>query len=858
MNIPAACGRGMYPKGFKVPLFKGDLGGSRALNGTTNTCVDTVAEQANATPITQIPAVNEIEPSSTSAADLLAQESSPAAAIAVTGVKLNRTATELEIVLETPEGQSLQIDASQFRSEGTALIADIPNAVLALPNSQTFQAETPTPDIAKITVEQQTPNSVRISVIGSQALPQIPVVLKTGAFSYSLNPESEGAEEEIVVTGQGQDGYFVPDATTATKTDTPLRDIPASIQVVPKEVIQDQGVTRISDALRNVSGVTPQRDYSDDTDTRFNIRGFSNESATLRNGFRVGASEIAPNNIERIEVLKGPASVLYGQFEPGGIVNFVTKQPLDTPFYSASFTAGNFSFYEPSIDISGPLTADKNLLYRLTAAYQNTGSFRDFVKGEQFSVAPTLSYQFSEATKLTVGYEFLSSDQTFDDGLPIDPITFRLPRSRFLGEPDNFIRSTTHNLNAAIEYQFNENISLKSAFGASLKRTRQESVRLFDFDPTTNQIDRLYRVDNQPSIEDTLSWQTDLVFKFNTGPIQHQLLFGVELAQSQFKQNDSDSDTGFFIDVINPTYGAPIPPSVSFFSSDSTSNTVGVYLQDQITLLPNLKLLVGGRYDFSNAKSSFNEEFPPDPPFVGNDEFNNQAFSPRVGIVYQPIEPISLYASFSTSFVPNNSTTATGELIKPTRGTQYEVGVKAELGRFSATLAAYQITKTNILTPDPDNPDFSIPVGEARSRGLEFDITGEILPGWNIIASAFLNNTEVTQDNALPVGDTLVNAPKHGVSFWTTYELQKGLPKGLGFGLGIFYAGDRQAELPNDFVLPSYVRTDASIFYKRDRWRIGLNFKNLFSTPYFESSQNTALIYPGAPFTVLGTVSVQF
>ncbi|NJM68599.1 MAG: TonB-dependent siderophore receptor, partial [Acaryochloris sp. RU_4_1] len=579
-----------------------------------------------------------------------------------------------------------------------------------------------------------------------------------------------------------------------------------------------------------------------DTDTRFNIRGFDTESASLRNGFRVNGPEIAPSNIERIEVLKGPASVLYGQFEPGGVVNFVTKQPLSEPFYAASFTAGSFSFYEPSVDISGPLTGDKKLLYRLTAAYQNSGSFRDFVNGEQLSIAPTLSYQLGKNTTLKAGYEFLRSDQTFDEGLPIDPITFDLPRSRFLGEPDDFIRSSTHNLNVSLDHKFNDNIQLRTGFGASFSRNRYETFRLFELIPTTNQIDRTF-VQSLFEQED-YSWQTDLIAKFKTGSVQHQLLVGVELARSRL-QDKNDSSIALSIDVLNPIYGTPIPSSLpDEFRNETTTDTVGVYLQDQVTLLPNLKLLVGGRYDFSRTDSNFS--FASDGEgFSASSQSNNQVFSPRVGLVYQPIEPVSLYASYSRSFVPNNALTSTGELIEPTRGTQFEVGIKADLGKkFTATLAAYQITKTNILTPDPADPDFSIPVGEARSRGLELDIGGEIRPGWNIVASAFLNNTVITEDNDLPVGDTLINAPRNGASLWTTYEIQKGDLKGLGFGAGLFYVGDREAELPNDFVLPAYVRADASIFYKRDKWRVGLNFKNLFNTRYFESTQNSSFISP--------------
>ena len=195
------------------------------------------------------------------------------------------------------------------------------------------------------------------------------------------------------MTGE-QDGYRVPDATTATKTDTPVRDIPQSIQVIPQQVIKDQGITRISDALRNVSGVTKEGSYGDATDV-YRIRGFVT-SDTLRNGFRIQDPVINSASLERVEVLKGPASVLYGQFEPGGIVNYVTKQPLDYPYYFGEFTVGSYDYYRPSIDISGPLTADKKLLYRLNTAYESAGNFVDFVNSQTFSIAPVLTYKFSE------------------------------------------------------------------------------------------------------------------------------------------------------------------------------------------------------------------------------------------------------------------------------------------------------------------------------------------------------------------------------------------------------------------------------------------------------------------------------
>jgi iron complex outermembrane recepter protein len=810
--------------------------------------------------------------------------------VQVTGIKLNPTLNGLEMILETADGTSPQVLTYGYKQ---TWVANIINAQLRLPEGKIFRQNNPVAGITSVTVSQLATNSIRVTVTGtsiptgqivtrnrtlvlSLAAPTTPTAQKPApatppAPKPDIQPKPEatpsepkniqqpsqpapGEETEIVVTGEREvEGYNAPDASTATKTDTPLRDIPQSIQVIPRQVIEDQQVTEISDALRNVSGVTPRVDYG--FSYTYNIRGFS-DSRTLRNGFRIEAPTIAPSGIERVEVLKGPASVLYGQVEPGGIINFVTKKPLSDPYYAAEFTAGSYNFYEPSIDFSGPLTADGKLLYRLNASYQNFGSFIDFVDGEILSIAPVISYKIGDATTLTLEYEYLYSDRTYNDGLPIDPVTFELPISRYLGEPGDRIDETTNNLILSFDHRFDDNISLRTAFGASFSEGEDVACRVSEYDPETQEVSRFCVTDGS-EYDDVYSWQTDLVAKFNTGSVQHQLLLGLELSQRNNGYENFEA-SGANINVFDPVYGEPIPPSDYSFKDDFTSNAVGLYLQNQIALLPNLKLLIGGRFDFINFESEGYEQTVGEERIERSNDFDDNAFSPRVGLVYQPIEPISLYASYSRSFVPNNTTTASGELVEPTRGTQYEAGIKAELGNLSATLAAYEITKTNILTTDPDNPDFSIGVGEVKSRGIEFDLGGEILPGWNLVASAFINDAFVTEDNNLPVDDVLTNAPAEGASLWTTYEIQHGNLQGLGFGVGVFYVGDREAELPNELVLPSYVRADASIFYKRDNWRVGLNFKNLFDTKYYESSQNTALIYPGAPFTVLGTVAVEF
>jgi iron complex outermembrane recepter protein len=312
----------------------------------------------------------------------------------IDSITVNLTASGLEIVLQA-EPELLALPDST--TVGNALIIDVPNAVLT---GNELQQANPTPDIALISVTNLS-GRVRIAITGTMAAPTAAVQLQPQGLSLAITPGTvTGSETEaiqVVVTGEQDEGYNPAQATTATRTDTPLRDIPQSIQVIPRQVIEDQAITRTSDALRNVSGVSVQRDFGDSIDV-FTIRGFTSFQ-NLRNGARFESAYLSPDNVERIEVLKGPASVLYGQIEPGGIVNYVTEQPLSDPYYSFEFTGGSYNLYRPAIDISGPLTADERLLYRLNLSYENAESYLDFVNGTSLLIAPTLSYQISDDTR---------------------------------------------------------------------------------------------------------------------------------------------------------------------------------------------------------------------------------------------------------------------------------------------------------------------------------------------------------------------------------------------------------------------------------------------------------------------------
>jgi iron complex outermembrane recepter protein len=779
-----------------------------------------------------------------------------AATVQVTGVSLNPTEFGLEIVLETAEGKLLQIDANQFRTEGNTLIADIPNAMLALPDAEEFNVDNPTEEIANVRVTQLNASSIQVSVTGNNALPTEEVILRTGDLAYSLNPEAELPDEEIVVTGERQGEYYTPNVTTATKTDTSLRDIPQSIQVVPQQVLRDQRVDTLLEALKNVPGATQAQGSSRSPFVTPTIRGFDASNSILRDGVPEVTGFVTnydPISIDQVEVLKGPASVLYGQGSLGGTINLITKQPLSEAYYALEASAGRFDFYSGAFDFSGPLNENRTVLYRLNAAAQTSESFIDFYDRQRYFIRPVLAWQIGANTRLTLDTEYFNIQQPLETGVPLrgsvlNNIFGEIPRDRYVGEPSDEGDYQVFRIGYNLEHQFSDNWRINSTLRSSFFQYDRESV--FGIGLINDRtLRRLYQ--NNDSEENIYYLDTYAVGKFSTGNIQHQLLTGFNLSRR-------DSNLANFnraaapLDLFDPVYGQPLGAVTSRLETADLTDALGIYVQDQVTIAANLKLLLGVRFDTFNQTTE-------DQLADTEQEQSDDAFSPRVGIVYQPMPAISLYASYSRSFNPSIGTAFDGSQFQPERGTQYEVGTKIDLNnRLSATLAFYDLTRSNVITTDPINPDFSIQTGKQQSQGIELDISGEILPGWNIIAGYAYTDAQIEEDNDFPVGNALSNVPKHSFNLWTTYEIQTGAMRGLGFGLGVFYVGDRQGDLANTFELPNYLRTDAAVFYRRNRFRVALNFRNLFDIEYFEAAQNRNRVFYGEPFTVQGTISWQF
>lgn len=866
----------LFTGSFTLSLIAPTL--SQEIKSTeTETTSDQTSNQAINTIITKQPRIYQIDRSKS--VQWLAQSpppsSSPAVSvIEVTGVQVNPSQKGLDIIFQTTKGDQLQVSG---RNEGNAYIADIPNAQLRLSGGSIFRQENPINGITEVTVTNQDANTIRVTVTGEASVPSVelfdsdqglifevaaPTAPTPAQPESQVQPEQPSAESEepieLVVTGE-QDGYKVEDATGGTRTNTPIRDTPFSIQVVPEEVIKDQQVQRVTDALRAVPGVISQ-DAPVSAFESFNFRGFSSQSF-LRNGIRdetIGTAGSGVANIERIEVLRGPAGALFGSGSPGGTVNIVTKQPLSSPFYEIEGTVGSFDTYEGRVDLTGPLNRDNDtLLYRLTASASKLGSFIDFVDNERYFISPVLTWLIDKNTNLTLEAEYLSTKNPNYNGLPALGTVLpnpegEIPLSRNLNEP-SFDKNDrqVYRLGYNFEHRFSENWQFRNSLRAAFQEYQNEAIFPLELLEDNRTLVRFAQ--SLESTRNVYVLNTNVVGDFKTGSIAHKLLFGFDLLRDDTRNRDTQDFAIEPINLFNPVYGTQTIGS-SAPSSNFISNTdgLGIYLQDQMTLADNFKILLGGRFDIISQKQE-------DDNGETINFLQDEAFSPRIGLVYQPTKNISLYGSYSRSFTQVVGTSFDQRLFQPERGTQYEVGIKGDWldRKLSTTLAFYQITRSNVLSNDPDNPGFLIQTGEQRSQGIELDIAGEILPGWKIIGGYAYSDAKVTQDQEFE-GNLLNNTPKHAFSLWTTYELQSGDLQGLGFGLGLYYIGERQGDLSNSFELPSYFRTDAAMFYRRNNFRAALNINNLFDTEYFETAFDALSVVPGAPLMVKFTLGWQF
>lgn len=700
----------------------------------------------------------------------------------------------------------------------------------------------------------------------------------------TLPPMTVTGNAEYDSTDPYNPDYNRPNATTATKTDTPIMETPANIQIIPRAVLNDQQVVRLEKAFDNVSGVyTLTRDSHNQSGAM--IRGFLNNEF-YRNGTRVSASWLTDGfretaNLERVEVLKGVSSILYGRVEPGGMVNVVTKQPLSTPYYSLQQQFGSFDFYRTMADATGAINDDKSLLYRLNFAYEDAGSFRDFVNNDRVFFAPVLRWNIGDKTQATLELEYKHGSDTFDQGLPaIGTRPAAVPRNRNLAGPQGLIQESDSfwaGLNWS--HAFNDRWSVSHKFNALIAD--------FPLSPgiavagpangcnlSTCNMNRRIRTSNWSGEQYYTS--LDLTGKVDAGPLQHTLLFGWDYYNSTASSGLAKVATAQAVDLFNPIFTETSvgllnnPNTTEIFSIDE--NWYGFYVQDQVKLPFNIQLLAGFRYDDAEVatKDVFTARNSPTDTTIGNQRAD--AVKPRFGVVWQPLHELSFYGNYVENFGLANTFNKdqNNKALPPQTAEQWEVGMKTQLfnDRLTASLAWFDLTKHNIATPHPDpdlaNRGISINTGEVRNQGLELDMSGEVYPGLNVIGSYALTDSEITRDNSGNKGNRFFNVPKHGGSFWATYELQSGDMRGLKFGAGMIARGQREGNNANKFQLPGFatfnLMTAYSWYLNKSKITTQLNIDNVLDKHYYASSQNSASngIFPGAPLTFLGSVKIEF
>ena len=703
------------------------------------------------------------------------------------------------------------------------------------------------------------------------AVPPVPIPVPP--LSEAPKPDdTEGAvlEARPVQVVASRESYRAERTTTATKTDTPIMETPLSIQVVPQQVLKDQQVTRVDAALNNISGVFANQSFN--LVEHFSIRGFTTFDY-YREGVRYqaaltqgGRRETA--NLERIEVLKGPASILYGRIDPGGMINLVTKKPQAQPYHMFQQQIGSYDFYRTALDSTSKLNESGSLLYRFNMSYENSGSFREFVQNDRVFFAPVVQWKLSDRTQITFDVEYGRGKVRPDYGT----VAFRnrpisLPIERNLGE--SFARANYETILAGFHWshQFNDQWKVQHRFYVQDSTENDDAVLPLALQADGRTLDRFFAGfrDNKHR---TYSTSVDLTGHFDTWFAKHTLLVGGDYYHFRNTATIIDNFAFPSIDLFNPIHGgAPVRDSADDFPFDLREKWFGLYLQDQIELPYHVHILAGMRYD--------NAEISNESTFQGvqtSQASQQQKVVPRVGLLWQPIKALAFYGNYVEGFgVPNlGSLGVGGGQLKGQLSKQWEVGVKTELfdGRWNATLAWFDLTKQNIATGHPDPAlaalGFSVLSGEARNRGVEMDLAGEVLPGLDVIGTYAYTDSEITQMNDETVGNRFPNVPKHAGSLWATYRFQEPRLTGWKVGAGLLARGERQGNLDNDFQMPGYVLVNMMTSYTLNVWgtrlTAQLNADNILGQEYFPSSAgfNRARIDIGTPRFFTGMIRMEY
>lgn len=665
--------------------------------------------------------------------------------------------------------------------------------------------------------------------------------------------------EDATLKGRASEGYVAKRTTTATKTDTPLRDVPQSVSVVTAPAIKDQAMQGIADVVRYIPGITAAQ--GEGNRDQLVIRGQSTTADFFTDGVRDDAQYYRDlYNVERVEALKGPNAMIFGRGGGGGVINRVLKEADGRPVREIGLQGGSFGNKRATADFGQALT--ETFAARINGVIEKSGTYRDYGRIDRWGVNPTVTFTPTDRTKLKLSYEYVHDERTADRGVP----SFRgapldTDVKTFFGNPELSVAETNvHTVDALIEHEITDAVTIRNRSRFADYDKFYQNVFPGAVNAAGTQVS--LAAYNHAIQRQNLLNQTDLLFDLATGPVKHKLLAGVELGR---QRTDQFRNTGFFpgnatsfsTPLRTPTVFVPVVWRQSATDADSrTVATVAAgYVQDQIELTEQIQVIAGLRYDRFNVDYHNNRNGQ-------NLERTDGLWSPRLGVVFKPIEPVSLYASYSVSYLPGSGdqfTTLTGVTagLEPEKFRNLEVGGKWDVRpNLSLTAAVFQLDRTNTSAPDPNNPALTVQTGSQRSRGFELGVTGNITEAWSVMGGYALQKAEITSRTAGAfAGSEVALVPRHTVSLWNKYQFTKM----FGAGLGVIHQSSAYAAADNTVKLPGFTRFDAAAYAQvTEGVKLQLNVQNLFDRKYYATAHSNNNITPGAPRTFLVSLTSSF
>ena len=687
------------------------------------------------------------------------------------------------------------------------------------------------------------------------------LLLSTAFLSAPALAEEAAGDEvpTIIVTGQA-DGYVATNSVSALKTDTPLIDVPQTVSVITRQQLDDQAQHSMADVLRYVPGTTVGQ--GEGNRDQITIRGQNTTADFFVDGVRDDVQYYRTlYNIERVEILKGATALLFGRGGGGGVINRVQKAPsAEQTFGAVAASLNSFGNWDVAADLNAPIS--DRAAVRLNGFYESLANHRDGFDGERYAFNPYVAAELGEGWKAGLSYEYVKDDRVTDRGIPSLACAQPCTPGPLPGNRDTFfgVRGVNrtgleaHLVKGLLEGQLADNLSWSTAllYGHYDKYYRNVYANGAATSPTGTVALAAY---TDPTTRENVIAQTNLVWDVTTGPVAHKLLFGLEYGhQTSANQRTTGVVTPGLISLANP-----VTPVVAFTTRtndrQSTVDFFSAYAQNQLSFGAHVDVVIGLRYDrFDIAGTDFIPN--PDRAFGRVDE----KVSPRLGLILKPQENMSVYTSYSQSFLPRSgdqflALSTTQQNLAPEKFTNLEVGAKWDVRPdLSATLALFRLDRTNATTPDPANPLVSINVGETRTKGVELGVVGRVSPAWQVSGGYTYQDAHLRGNSFV----RLAQVPRHQVALWNRYNVSSA----FGAGLGIIRQSAQFAAIrtsPATTRLPGYTRVDAALYLKAsDALQLQLNVENLFDRTYFSEAHNNNNISTGAPFNVRVSARVKF